>query len=41
MQLQSTNSVIEPVLTMFRFRTIKNEYQHLYEDSCFGLTDVS
>lgn len=31
-QLQATNSVIEPVLTMFRFRSIKPEYLHLYED---------
>ena len=32
-QLQATNSTIEPVLTMFRFRQIKPEFQQLYESS--------
>jgi hypothetical protein len=32
-QLQATNSVIEPVLTMFRFRSIKPEFLSLYQSS--------
>ncbi|CDW86505.1 protein always early 2-like [Stylonychia lemnae] len=31
-QLQATNSIIEPVLTMFRYRQIKPEFLSLYED---------
>jgi hypothetical protein len=31
LQLQATNSIIEPVLTIFRFRQIKPEYLALYE----------
>jgi hypothetical protein len=30
-QLQATNSIIEPVLTMFRLRSIRPEYINLYE----------
>ena len=30
-QLEFTNRAIAPVLTAFRFRSIKNEFIHLYE----------
>jgi hypothetical protein len=36
-QLQATNSIIEPVLTVFRFRQIKPEYLPLYEEGAADL----
>jgi len=32
-QLHATTQVIEPVLTMFRFRSIKPDFVHLYEET--------
>ncbi len=31
--LQATNSMIEPVLTMFRYRKIKPEFSALYDSA--------
>lgn len=31
--LQATNSMIEPVLTMFRYRKIKPEFAALYDSN--------
>lgn len=40
-QLQATNSIIDPVLTVFRFRQIKSQFISLYEEDSQDETEVN